>query len=231
MTFRLSHAKTWPHASARSCRVPGADRAARATLCRLAGEKPRRTSKNATAAAPPTRHCRSSRPHSTRHEAAHHWDARKPAGDGTSGDHPRASCRRPTRRCRWKPRLSRPAAITSRTFRSLPAVARGCLQRKSRSISLNGEIDVAVHSMKDLPTVLPDGLDDWRACRRAKMPMTCLFRKSSNRFRSCRMGARVATSSIRRRAQLLAQRPDLQIEEIRGNVETRLRKLAENDAL
>ena len=44
-------------------------------------------------------------------------------------------------------------------------------------------------------------------------------------------GARVATSSIRRRAQLLAKRPDLQIEEIRGNVETRLRKLEENDSL
>ena len=55
--------------------------------------------------------------------------------------------------------------------------------------------------------------------------------KKFNSIQDLPDNARVATSSIRRRAQLLARRPDLQIEEIRGNVETRLRKLAENDAL
>ena len=92
---------------------------------------------------------------------------------------------------------------------------------------LAGQIDVAVHSLKDLPTTLPDGLgigavparEDVRDMLISKQPLTVA---------SLPVGATVATSSIRRRAQLLAVRPDLKVVEIRGNVDTRLRKLGEN---
>ena len=93
-----------------------------------------------------------------------------------------------------------------------------------------GEIDVAVHSMKDLPTVLPEGLMIGAVPPREDVHDVSVSKKFQS-IQELPNGARVATSSIRRRAQLLARRPDLHIEEIRGNVETRLRKLAENDAL
>jgi hydroxymethylbilane synthase len=93
-----------------------------------------------------------------------------------------------------------------------------------------GEIDVAVHSMKDLPTVLPDRLMIGAVPPREDAHDVFISKKFQS-IQELSNGARVATSSIRRRAQLLARRPDLQIEEIRGNVETRLRKLAENDGL
>ncbi len=93
-----------------------------------------------------------------------------------------------------------------------------------------GEIDVAVHSMKDLPTELPDGLTVGAVPAREDA-RDVLIAKQSGSLAALPAGARVATSSIRRRAQLLAQRPDLQVEEIRGNIETRLRKLAESATL
>ncbi|HUJ70879.1 MAG TPA: hydroxymethylbilane synthase [Verrucomicrobiae bacterium] len=93
-----------------------------------------------------------------------------------------------------------------------------------------GEIDVAVHSMKDLPTVLPDRLMIGAVPPREDAHDIFISKKFQS-MQELPNGARVATSSIRRRAQLLARRPDLHIEEIRGNVETRLRKLAENDTL
>jgi hydroxymethylbilane synthase len=107
---------------------------------------------------------------------------------------------------------------------------KGLFTKEIEEQLLNGDIHVAVHSMKDLPTVLPDGLMIGAVPPREDAHDVFI----SKAFRSISElpnGARVATSSIRRRAQLLAQRPDLQIEEIRGNVETRLGKLAQNDAL
>ena len=93
-----------------------------------------------------------------------------------------------------------------------------------------GEVDVAIHSMKDLPTMLPDGLIIGAVPPREDAHDIFISKKFQS-IQELPNGARVATSSIRRRAQLLARRPDLRIEEIRGNVETRLRKLAENDTL
>jgi hydroxymethylbilane synthase len=107
---------------------------------------------------------------------------------------------------------------------------KGLFTKEIEDQLLAGEIHVAVHSMKDLPTVLPDGLIIGGVPPREDAHDVFISKK----FRSIQElphGACVATSSIRRRAQLLARRPDLHIEEIRGNVETRLRKLAENDAL
>src|SRR4051812_35327258 len=83
---------------------------------------------------------------------------------------------------------------------------------------LRGEIDLAVHSAKDVPGVLPDGLAIVGVPARADARDALVG--------SLPDGASVGTSSLRRRAQLLAERPDLQVSEMRGNVDTRLRKLA-----
>jgi hydroxymethylbilane synthase len=107
---------------------------------------------------------------------------------------------------------------------------KGLFTKEIEDQLLRGEIHVAVHSLKDLPTILPAGLMIGAVPPREDVHDAFI----SKRFGSIRElpnGAHVATSSIRRRAQLLVKRPDLQIEEIRGNVETRLRKLAENSSL
>ncbi|MBI2485734.1 MAG: hydroxymethylbilane synthase [Deltaproteobacteria bacterium] len=89
---------------------------------------------------------------------------------------------------------------------------------------LRNEIDVAVHSLKDLPTVLPDGLRIGAVGKRHD-PRDALVSKEGIRFYEFPKGARIGTGSVRRQAQLLYLRPDLQIIPIRGNVDTRLRKL------
>ncbi len=107
---------------------------------------------------------------------------------------------------------------------------------KSRWISeleralLAGEIDLAVHSGKDVPTELPDGLELVAIPERAD-PRDALCGAAS--LSALPPGARVGTSSLRRAAQLRAEREDLEIVPVRGNVDTRLRKLAagEYDAL
>ena len=90
-----------------------------------------------------------------------------------------------------------------------------------------GEIDVAVHSAKDVPTPLPDGFAIVGAPARAN-PSDALCGAPS--LDALPEGARVGTSSLRRRAQLLARRPDVEAVELRGNVDTRLRKLADGEA-
>ena len=88
---------------------------------------------------------------------------------------------------------------------------------------LAGDIDLAVHSAKDVPSELAPGTALVAAPRRAD-PMDVLVGEGV--LNDVREGARVGTSALRRRAQLLAVRPDLLVTEIRGNVDTRLRKLA-----
>jgi hydroxymethylbilane synthase len=91
---------------------------------------------------------------------------------------------------------------------------------------LAGEVDLAVHSMKDVPSELPGGLhlgfytnqDD---------PRDALISRGKKKFMEIPAGGKIGTSSLRRQAQLLHARPDLNIISIRGNVETRLRKLEE----
>jgi hydroxymethylbilane synthase len=89
---------------------------------------------------------------------------------------------------------------------------------------LAGEIDLAVHSAKDVPGELPDGLEIVAVPERAD-PRDALCGTDS--LDALAEGAVVGTASLRRRAQLLALRPDLDIRELRGNVDTRLRRLAE----
>jgi hydroxymethylbilane synthase len=107
---------------------------------------------------------------------------------------------------------------------------RGSRDDKSRFVKeieealLAGEVDLAVHSAKDVPGQLPEGLSIVGVPERAD-PLDALCGAGS--LDSLREGAVVGTSSVRRRAQLLALRPDLSVRELRGNVDTRLRRLAE----
>jgi hydroxymethylbilane synthase len=108
---------------------------------------------------------------------------------------------------------------------------RGSRDDKSRFVKeieealLAGEVDLAVHSAKDVPGELPEGLSIAGVPRRED-PLDALCGADS--LDSVASGAVVGTSSVRRRAQLLALRPDLSVRELRGNVDTRLRRLSED---
>lgn len=89
---------------------------------------------------------------------------------------------------------------------------------------LSGEADIAVHSMKDVPVELPDGLHLAVICPRED-PRDAFVSNTYAALDTLPQGARVGTSSLRRQCQLRAQRPDLEIRDLRGNVNTRLQKL------
>jgi hydroxymethylbilane synthase len=89
---------------------------------------------------------------------------------------------------------------------------------------LDRRVDVAVHSMKDVPTDLPAGLDIVAITERED-PLDVLISRTGARFTDLPRGGRVGTSSLRRQAQLLHHRPDLTIVPLRGNLDTRLRRL------
>ena len=113
---------------------------------------------------------------------------------------------------------------------------KGLFTKELEAALLSGEGDLAVHSLKDLPTELPAGLKLGAVSKRADVRDVLIRRRAdldspSAALSSLRPGATVATSSTRRRAQLLERRPDLKTIEIRGNVGTRLRKLAEQPEL
>ena len=91
-----------------------------------------------------------------------------------------------------------------------------------------GQVDLAVHSMKDLPTDLPEGLGV-AAVPEREDPHDALISKGGVLFEAMPAGARIGTSSLRRQSQLLALRPDLEVVPMRGNVDTRLRKLERGD--
>lgn len=91
-----------------------------------------------------------------------------------------------------------------------------------------GNIDIAVHSMKDLPTQAPKGLSIAAVTKRED-PRDCLISKEKVSLARLKRGASVGTSSLRRRAQLLLRRPDLKIKDLRGNLDTRMQKLTEGE--
>jgi hydroxymethylbilane synthase len=93
---------------------------------------------------------------------------------------------------------------------------------------LSGRIDLAVHSLKDVPSAIPEGLL-LAAVPRREDPSDVLVTYPRRRLGDLPAGARVGTSSPRRRAQLLAARADLEILEARGNVDTRIRRLRERE--
>jgi hydroxymethylbilane synthase len=93
---------------------------------------------------------------------------------------------------------------------------------------LDGEIDLAVHSMKDVPTKLPQGLVIGAICRRED-PGDVVVSHKGYRLKDLPPGAKVGTSSLRRRAQLLNYRQDLYLKDLRGNLNTRFRKMEEEN--
>lgn len=103
---------------------------------------------------------------------------------------------------------------------------KGLFTKEIEEELLSNEIDLAVHSLKDMPTVLPEGLCLTAITTRANVGDAFVSNKYAN-FAELPLGAVVGTSSLRRKAQLLAARPDLNIRDLRGNVDTRLRKLDE----
>src|ERR1017187_3665036 len=100
---------------------------------------------------------------------------------------------------------------------------KGLFTKEIEEALLSGAIDLAVHSLKDMPTDLPDGLT-LSAIPEREYPRDAMVGRSLD---SLATKGRVGTSSLRRAAQLRAKRPDLDIENIRGNLDTRLRKLDE----
>lgn len=93
---------------------------------------------------------------------------------------------------------------------------------------LDGRVDVAVHSMKDVPADQPDGLCI-AAIPEREDPRDAFISHTAAKFDELPMGAVLGTASLRRQAQALALRPDLKIEMLRGNVDTRLRRLNEGE--
>jgi hydroxymethylbilane synthase len=102
----------------------------------------------------------------------------------------------------------------------------GLFTKELQRALLDGRIDLAVHSLKDLPTAEIDGLAI-AAVPPRESTADCLVSHKASRIEDLAQGARIGTGSLRRQAQLLHMRPDLVVEDIRGNVETRLRKLDE----
>ena len=105
---------------------------------------------------------------------------------------------------------------------------KGLFTKQIENALLSREIDLAVHSLKDLQTVQPNGLCIGAVSKR-EMPNDVLIAKKYRSIAELPRGAKVATGSLRRKSQLLHHRPDLEIFEIRGNVPTRIAKFEESD--
>lgn len=103
---------------------------------------------------------------------------------------------------------------------------KGLFVKEIEEALLDNRADLAVHSIKDVPMELPDGLILGCIPKR-ETPTDCMLSCKYADLAALPQGACVGTSSLRRQAQLLALRPDLRIESLRGNVDTRLRKLRE----
>lgn len=101
---------------------------------------------------------------------------------------------------------------------------KGLFVKEIEEALLSGEIDLAVHSMKDVPTELPEGLAILCVPPRED-PRDALISREARSFMELPLGARIGTSSLRRQSQLLHARPDLTIAMLRGNLDTRLKKL------
>ncbi len=111
---------------------------------------------------------------------------------------------------------------------------KGLFVKEIEEALLRGEADLAVHSMKDVPTEFPEGLHLAVICRRED-PRDAFITRIENgqfeigRFEDLPQGASIGTSSLRRSCQLLSIRPDVRIIQLRGNLDTRLRKLDEKE--
>jgi hydroxymethylbilane synthase len=105
---------------------------------------------------------------------------------------------------------------------------KGLFTKELEVALLNGEVDLAVHSMKDLPTLLPEGLTIGAITKRHN-PADVVISKGGLRLVELPRGAVIGTSSLRRQAQLRHMRPDFILKDLRGNLNTRLKKFNEQD--
>ena len=103
---------------------------------------------------------------------------------------------------------------------------KGLFVKEIEEAMLAHEIDIAVHSMKDVPTMFPDGLH-LSCITKREDARDALLTRNNMKFKDLPQGATIGTSSLRRQAQLMSVRPDFKIAQLRGNVDTRLRKLKE----
>ncbi|MEJ5351742.1 MAG: hydroxymethylbilane synthase [Melioribacteraceae bacterium] len=106
---------------------------------------------------------------------------------------------------------------------------KGLFTKEIEKELLNGTIDIAVHSLKDLQTEIPDGLKLAAVTKRHNVEDVLIARKKGITIFDLKEGATVATGSLRRKAQLLHLRPDLNIVDLRGNVPTRIKKFFESN--
>jgi len=107
---------------------------------------------------------------------------------------------------------------------AIESIGPGIFTHEIEEALLAEEIDIAVHSAKDLATELPEGLEIGAMLMREDA-RDCLVAREGKKLSQLDHGARIGTSSLRRRAQLRKLRPDLEILEMRGNVDTRLKKI------
>ena len=121
-----------------------------------------------------------------------------------------------------------------------PSLPKGLFTKELEIALANGEADLAVHSLKDLPTELPAGLILGATPKREDVRDVLIYRAAGSKVRGFKphaklkdfpKGATIASSSTRRKMSLLALRPDLNIVEIRGNVSTRMQKVADKPEL
>src|SRR5579864_7433026 len=120
-----------------------------------------------------------------------------------------------------------PISTTGDTIQDRPlaeAGGKGLFVKEIEEALLAGRIDIAVHSMKDMPTAQPAGLVIAAFLPRGDV-RDVLIADGTKRIADLRRGAVVGTSALRRKAQLLHRRPDLEIVDLRGNVETRIAKV------
>jgi hydroxymethylbilane synthase len=113
--------------------------------------------------------------------------------------------------------------------RLLEIGGKGLFTKEIEEALLDGRIDCAVHSLKDMPAVVPDGLCI-AAIPEREDPRDAFVSRGPQRLEDLTTGAHLGTASLRRQAQSLHRRPDLQVSFLRGNVDTRLAKLAAGEA-
>jgi len=106
---------------------------------------------------------------------------------------------------------------------------KGLFTKELENELLNGSIDIAVHSLKDLQTEIPEGLFLAAVTKRHPVEDVLIARKKGTTINNLKDNAVIATGSLRRRSQILHLRPDVKIEELRGNVPTRIKKFLESD--
>ncbi len=107
---------------------------------------------------------------------------------------------------------------------------KGLFTKEIEKELLDGSVDLAVHSMKDMPTELPRGLKIGAVTKRLD-PGDVFISRNGKKLRELQAGDTIATGSLRRRAQVMALMPGLNIVDMRGNVQSRLKKMQENPAI